>query len=118
MARSPGNPIGSVSGGGGSVSAPSSGTAFVAVTPAAGVYTVDAWYFFSGTAETLVNNCKLKTGGANLITGLPSLSTLGLIRLRFERVVADGVNPISLCTTATPTAGAIYTGLLSLTPVA
>lgn len=102
-------PLDNTSGGGASTSAPGAGSQFVGVTPPAGLYRVYVTYQLTGTAETQLANIRLKTKGATLISGLPSISAF-VWSHTFDRVEADGTNPIQLVCVSAATGSSVYTG--------
>lgn len=109
-------PITNSSGAGATAGAPTSGTAFVAVTPLAGIYRAYFVWTLTGTTETTLNNVRIKTKGANLMSGLPAI-TGQVITLIVDRIEADGTNAISLCANAASTAGSVYTGCIVLSQI-
>lgn len=105
-------PIQDTGGGGATTAAPGAGSQFVGVTPSqAGLYRVEVLIALTGTAETALANARLKSLGATLISGLPTLSGQ-VIRLTFDRVNCDGTNPIQLVAQSAATAGSVYNGTI------
>jgi hypothetical protein len=101
----------------GSVTAPGAGVAIATITaPPPGVYEVRVYATLTGTAETALQNLRLRENGATLYT-LPSLSTFALAWV-FPRVeVNEGGGNLDLIAVAAATAGAIYNATLIATRI-
>jgi hypothetical protein len=104
---------------GGSVTAPGAGGAICTLaTPPAGVYEVAFGFLLSGTAETALNNVRIRKGATTIITGLPTITGAACIKGVLPRVSLDGATSLAMQATAAATAGAVYGGWLVATRIA
>jgi hypothetical protein len=101
----------------GSVTAPGAGAAIASIAALPpGVYEVRVHATLTGTAETALQNLRLRENGNTLYT-LPSLSTFALTWI-FPRVeVNEGGGNLDLIAIAAATAGAIYNATLIATRI-
>ena len=100
-----------------SAAAPGAGVVVAAITaPPAGIYDVEVHLALTGTAETALQNLRLRENATNLHV-LPSLSA-SVLRLRFARVeVNNGGGNLDVQAIAAATVGSIYNVVLVATRV-
>lgn len=97
------------------VSAPGAGAVVAQiVAPPDGLYDVTVKVFLSGTAETALNNLRLRENGNTVFSGLPSITVAtDWLELKFANVeVNQGGGNLDVIAIAAATAGSVYSVVL------